>query len=330
MELSAVSNEASTDGRPPWIVMGIRSAIPRQGNSVRGMNEKAARTFLLTHARIIDRRLAEIYLDGAANVEPVVHALEAYRNADGGFGHGLEGDALAPESQPLAVDTAFALVDDLGAHTGASFADLVTPTFTFLQAVSSPDGGLPIVLPSVAAYPRAEHWGDGEFPPGLNPTAAIVARARLLGPPHPWLDTAGAFCRRALEIPGSVADAHTALCVLRLFETDPDRAWAEDEYDKLGARLTDLALFQPMPDAGYGLTPLQFAPSPHSPRRRFFASESIDAHLDALEKAQQDDGGWPLTWPLTWLPPGPTALANWRGIATLEALRVLRAYGRIS
>jgi hypothetical protein len=77
---------------------------------------------------------------------------------------------------------------------------------------------------------------------------------------------------------------------------------------------------------GYGLTPLQFAPTPDSPRRRFVASESIDAHLDTLERAQRDDGGWPITWQ----PPGPTALAGWRGIATLDALRVLRAYGRIS
>ena len=326
MELPAVSNgPAGPDAAADREENGSRPS-PRQSPSVPGMNEKPARTFLLTHARIIERRLAEIYLDGATDVEPVSHALEAYRNADGGFGHGLESDALAPESQPLAVDAAFALFDDLAAHTGASFADAVATTIPFLQAVSSPDGGLPIVLPSVAAYPRAEHWGDGVFPPGLNPTAAIVARARHLGSPHPWLDAAAAFCRRALGTPGSVSDAHTALCVLRFFETDPDRAWAEGEYDKLGASLTDLAHFQPMPGAGYGLTPLQFAPSPHSPRRRFFASESIDAHLDALEKAQQDDGGWPITWQ----PPGPTAQANWRGVVTLDALRVLRAYGRIS
>ena len=289
------------------------------------MNEAAARTFLLTHARIIERRLAEIYLDGAADVGAVVHALEAYRNADGGFGHGLEGDALAPESQPLAVDTAFALVDDLAAHTGASFAEFVAATIPFLRAASSPEGGLPIVLPSVAAYPRAEHWGDGVFPPGLNPTIAIVARARLLGPPDPWLDTAAAFCRRALEIPGSVGDAHTALCVLRFFETEPDRTWADDEYDKLGKRLADLELFQSMPGPGYGLTPLQFAPTPHSPRRRFFSSESINAHLDALERGQQADGGWPISWE----PPGPSSMAGWRGVVTLDALRVLRAYGRI-
>lgn len=97
------------------------------------MDVKAARTFLLTHARIIERRLAEIYLDGATDVEPVLHALEAYRNADGGFGHGLEGDALAPESQPLAVDTAFGLLDDLADHTGASFADAIATTIPFLR-----------------------------------------------------------------------------------------------------------------------------------------------------------------------------------------------------
>ncbi|HEY6738688.1 MAG TPA: hypothetical protein VI076_07535 [Actinopolymorphaceae bacterium] len=289
------------------------------------MDENAARTFLLTHARILERRLAEIYLDGSTDVEPVRHALEAYRNADGGFGHGLESDALAPQSQPLAVDAAFAVLDDLAAHTKATFADAVAATIPFLQSVSAADGGLPIVLPSVARSPRAAHWGDGVFPPALNPTAGIVARARLLGPPHPWLEDASEFCRRALATPEAVQDAHTALCVLRFLETSPDRAWADGLYDELGGRLTGLRLFQPMPGEGYGLTPLDFAPTPDSPRRRFFTSESVEAHLDALAQAQQDDGGWPVTWE----PPGPSAVAAWRGVRTLEALRVLRAYGRI-
>ena len=36
------------------------------------------------------------------------------------------------------------------------------------------------------------------------------------------------------------------------------------------------------------------------------------------------DGGWPITWE----PPGAASALDWRGIETLRALRILRAYGR--
>jgi hypothetical protein len=44
-----------------------------------------------------------------------------------------------------------------------------------------------------------------------------------------------------------------------------------------------------------------------------------------LAAQQQDDGGWPVrrrAWP-------PGSAAVWRAIVTVEALRTLRAYGRI-
>jgi len=47
----------------------------------------AAREFVHTHGRVLERRL----LDGAPPAD-VVDALLPYRNPDGGFGHGLEPD----------------------------------------------------------------------------------------------------------------------------------------------------------------------------------------------------------------------------------------------
>jgi hypothetical protein len=69
-----------------------------------------------------------------------------------------------------------------------------------------------------------------------------------------------------------------------------------------------------------------FAPRPDSLARRLFTDEIIDAHLDALVAAQQEDGGWPINWQV-WTP--ATGL-EWRGWATIEALKTLRAYGRLS
>lgn len=297
----------------------------------------AARHFLRTHARVPELRLAELYFDTPTDATPalaVMSALSGYRNSDGGLGHGLEPDVRSPASQPLAVDFCFELLDDLLEHAGDDelicqiAADTVAASIPYLDSVAGAEGEVPIVLPTIAAYPRAEHWGDGQFPAGLNPTAGLVARARILGRiDHPWIDRAAEWCRDQLAKPDAVTDAHTALGVLRFYEAVPeqDRDWAGPAYLELGKRLTDLALFQPYPYEGYGLTPLQFAPRPESPRRRFFRDDAIEAHLDALAQGQAGDGGWTISW----TPPGPESWLAWRGIQTLHALRTLYAYGRV-
>jgi hypothetical protein len=298
--------------------------------TVNTANTAAARTFLLTHARVIEIRLAEFAFDGSARAaHAAIAGLEAYRNADGGFGHGLEPDALVPDSQPLAVDTAFDVLASIAAATDdpdlrRRAADSARATLGYLDAAAAPDGGLPIVLPSVAEFPRAEHWGDGVFPPGLNPTAKILANARILGLEHPWMERAAGFCRSAIDRLDHPTDAHTALCVLPFLETEPDHEASGKAYTRILEHLDELALFKPMPGPGYGLTPLDFAPGPDSPRHGFIDAAAAEAHLDALAGAQLDDGGWPISW----TPPGPGPVMAWRGVATLNALRVLRAYGR--
>src|SRR5260221_9602165 len=76
--------------------------------------------------------------------------------------------------------------------------------------------------------------------------------------------------------------------------------------------------------AGVPGTPLDLAPTPDALLCPVFDSDVIQAHLDALEQDQQDDGGWPINWD----PPSPAAAPEWRAWKTLEALRRLRAYGR--
>jgi hypothetical protein len=295
------------------------------------VNTTAARTFLRTHARIVEIRLAEFTLDGVTEAaSAAIAGIEAYRNPDGGFGNGLEADALAPASQPLAVDAAFGILTDIAESTEdrairKHAAETARATLDYLHSVADSDGGLPIVFPSVAEFPRAGHWGDGVFPAGLNPTAKLVSSARALGLDHPWMNRATQFCRSAIDRLEPGTDAHTALCVVPFLETELDREASRKAYEELLAQADQLALFKPMPGPGYGLTPLDFAPSPSSPRRKFFPTEAIEAHLDDLVSAQQDDGGWPISW----TPPGPRSVLAWRGAVTLNALRVLRANDRI-
>jgi hypothetical protein len=72
-------------------------------------------------------------------------------------------------------------------------------------------------------------------------------------------------------------------------------------------------------------TPLEFSPWPGSRSRRLFDAEAIERDLDALAAGQRDDGGWTVGFP-AW---HPVAGHEWRGIATVHAVRVLRANGRL-
>jgi hypothetical protein len=59
--------------------------------------------------------------------------------------------------------------------------------------------------------------------------------------------------------------------------------------------------------------------------------EAVEANLDYLIGEQGGDGAWAPTWnwgglfPEAW----PQARRDWQGVLTLDALKVLRAFGRI-
>jgi hypothetical protein len=259
---------------------------------------------------VLERRLfARLYENGDA--DGVVAAVVAYRNADGGFGHGLEPDKLAPQSQPLDIQFALQRLTE----AGAGGRELGTAACDFLASVADERGLVPIVLPSVADYPRAAHWGDGNFPAGLNPTVAIVGYLHGLGVEHPWLTQVTATCLEALESE-KLTEAHEIYAASIFVERV---AGADRLAPRLAEALPEASWFLADPSGeGYGVPPTKFP-------REWFEDALYDAHLERLESEQQDDGGWPVAWE----PPGPGSLAAWRAILTLEALATLRANGRL-
>jgi hypothetical protein len=253
--------------------------------------------------------------------EAVVSCLRGYQNPDGGFGHALEPDKRAPDSQPLDVQFALQTLD------AVDLADpgMLVRACDFLDSVADETGAVPIVLPSLAAYPRAAHWGDGEFPPSLSPTVAIVGLLYRFAVEHPWRERAAEYCFGALEREPPT-DAHAIRDALVVLEHAPESKRAEKLIARVVGDLRGADYFlADADDERYGLRPLAFAPTPASRWRTLFGDDEINAHLDALAAEQEDDGGWPLRWQ----PPSEAARCEWRGIETLQALRVLVAYERV-
>src|SRR5829696_9134874 len=105
----------------------------------------AAETFVLANARLLDRHRLAALLHGAP-VAPVLDALRAYRNPDGGFGHALEPDVRAPESEPAAVLHALEVLAGIDALDDP----MVTDAAAWIAAIAAlrgridADGSIPV------------------------------------------------------------------------------------------------------------------------------------------------------------------------------------------
>jgi hypothetical protein len=280
----------------------------------------AARTFIYRNGRVLDRRLFAAVFEGAP-ADGVAEALRAYRNADGGFGHGLEPDKRVPSSNPLDTETAFEAMDTAG-HVDR---DLVVGACDWLATVADDSGLVPLVFEDMLEYPHAEHWDQIPLTAGVNPTAGLVALLWKWGIEHPWRAAATAGIWKTIDDKVS-NEAHDIKETLRFLEHQPDRGRAEATLPRVVARFAESTLLQLEPKPGeYGVTPLQLAPWPDSAWRKLFTPEVIEAFLDQLQAAQQPDGGWPITW----VPAGEGGVYEWRAWVTIDALRVLRAAGRL-
>ncbi|MCC3763125.1 hypothetical protein K3N28_08585 [Glycomyces sp. TRM65418] len=281
----------------------------------------AAERYLILNARLIDRaRFAYRFHDGP--VSPVLHAVRAYQNPDGGFGSAIEPDLRGTGSQPQGVETALWALDDVGAFDEA----IVLSACAWLEANSTEEGGVPWVLPSVVDDERAPWWQpQGESPPAaLNPTAPVVGLLHAHGVAHPWIGPATEFCWRTIAELTEI-EAYDARCVLAFLERVPDRERAEAEFRRLREPLRAAAAIDPDAE-GHVHTPLDLAPRPEALGRALFSDDEIDLHLDVLIDAQNEDGGWAPNFPM-WT---PVVAHEWGGHLTAANLRTLKAYGRIA
>jgi hypothetical protein len=284
----------------------------------------AARGFMATHARVLDRRRFELLL-GDGDPDAILAAVDGYRNPDGGYGWGLEPDLRAPESQPGGALHAFeAFADAAPARSPHAVA-----LCDWLESVTLPDGGLPFALPVTDASGSAPFWANADpTVSSLQITAYVAAVAHRVGDPEvnaqPWLPRATDYCLAAI---GELGDDPFALAVTASFgfldavhDTRPEAAAL---LERLGALIPEsgrLAVRGGKADESVG--PLDFAPYDGA-ARRLFAPELIDAELDRLADGQRDDGGWTVDFQSY----SPAAELEWRGYATVRAVSILQRNG---
>ncbi|MDF5752773.1 hypothetical protein [Spongiactinospora sp. TRM90649] len=277
-----------------------------------------AERHLLGTARLIDRfRFAAMFGDGPS--EPVLAALRLYQNPDGGFGNALEPDLRGAGSQPEPVEVALWILSEVNALDDP----MVPAACDYLARITTRDGGVPFVLPSVRETPRAPWWETPDDPPGsLVPTASIAGLLTAGGVENPWLAPATAFCWDRIAAIRETTP-YEARAVVTFLERAADRERAEREFARLREAILATVTLDPGA-TGDAHLPLDFAPRPGG--LPLFDADVLDRHLDALIEAQSPEGGWTFGW-AAWAPAtGP----EWDGYITMARLATLRAYGRVS
>jgi hypothetical protein len=279
---------------------------------------ESAQTFILSNARLLERHLFAFHFQ-QGDPDRVRTALLAYQNTDGGFGNALEPDKRTASSQPIDQEIALRVLDDIAFDTRVALQ-----ICDFLETITTEEGGVPFVLPTVRDAPRAEWWNTDldEPPASINPTASIAGLLHKYEIRHPWLDRATDYCWKYIEHL-QINSGHDFLCVQLFLEYMPDRERAERAFERISAQLIAGEHITYDPSAnGYVFMPLTYAPSPHNISRRLFDKTTIQTHLAALASKQQMDGGWPISWPAV----SPACELEYRGIVTLNALKTLKAY----
>jgi hypothetical protein len=137
---------------------------------------------------------------------------------------------------------------------------------------------------------------------------------------HRWLSRATEHCLERIAAMDGPSMAIEFRFVLQLLDALDARA--ASELERLGRFLPASGMMAVAGGAeGEMMRPLDFSPEPDRPLRALLAADVIAGDLDRLAAAQAPDGGWSVDWKVY----SPAAALEWRGEATVRALKILKA-----
>ena len=230
---------------------------------------EAARQHLFDDGRPLDQARFRFFFEKGEAAD-VVAELARFQNPDGGFGHGLEPDLRTPVSSAIATATGCGVLRQVGALPTEAFVECAIAYFA--DSYHAARQRWPIVPPAVEEAPHAPWWTHAEIEQNfagslVNPTASIVGYLydypTLTSPPL-LSDVTAALVAR-LERAADEMEMHDLQCWIVLAEASNLPALLRQQ---VGAKLRRAAQAtverDPQKWTGYGLPPLEVAPTPDS------------------------------------------------------------------
>ncbi|HEY2823613.1 MAG TPA: prenyltransferase/squalene oxidase repeat-containing protein [Candidatus Acidoferrum sp.] len=295
-----------------------------------------AKAFINRTGRPLDRARLRFHFEQGSRDE-VIAELAKFQNPDGGFATYLESDSRWTGSSPNGTRVALKILSDVKAPPQDP---RVQAAVKYLLATFDKSTGTWRALPKEAnSAPHAPWWNVHEDTGKCDVDSPVFPTAALAGylQPYDALLPPG-FLKRITDsslkyladspVKMQMSDIDMLTELVRLLP--PDHPQHEASIQKLRAALNTVVERDPQKWTTYGIQPLSFIDSVHSPFYPGLEKEA-DANLDYILRTQKEDGGWALNWswsdsdPVAW----KTAEREWRALLTLEKLERLEGFHRI-
>ena len=268
-----------------------------------------ARDFVYRRGTLLERALfAWLFEDGS--LERLHQIILCYKNPDNGFGHGLEHDLKAPQSNPLALEYLLGVIK----HTGIPPGSLFTGAADWVEAQMDERGDLRNP-PETRLYPLEAWWREDG---GQTMPDSIVGNLIHIGCATPSLIEKTKAWALDSYSPRKIRENEWLFMAYHAF----DFFFAIDDFpdlDNLRRATIDniVACAEAAPRNQFDSLFI-FAPKPDSTIARALPSGLLDRFLDALSMAQQEDGHWL----------DQHTLPQWYPMTTINVLLALKRYGR--
>lgn len=268
-----------------------------------------ARQFVYRHGTLLERALYAWLFEGGS-LERLHQIILCYKNPDGGFGHGLEHDLKAPQSNPLALEYLLGAMRHTGVPPGKVFAG----TAEWVEAQMDEKGDLRNP-PETRDYPLEPWWREKG---GQTMPDSIVGNLMRFGCATPALIDKAKTWALANYTPDTIRQNEWLFMAYHAF----DFFFAIDDLrdlERFRKATVDniVACALAAPENQYDSI-FVFAPTPESEIAAALPAGFLDRCLDTLSKAQQDDGRWL----------DQHNLPQWYPMTTINVLLALRRYDR--
>lgn len=268
-----------------------------------------ASDFVHRRGTLFERALFD-YLFAGGSGERVQAIIMCYKNPDGGFGHGIEHDIKAPQSNPLALEYLLTVMK----HTGIEPGAILEGASDWVESQMDEAGDLRNP-PEAREYPIAPWWqGTG----GQMMPDSIVANLTYFG------------CAKQSLVQKTkrwVAKTHTLESIranewLFMAYHTVDFFFTIDEFPDLAlfrqATIENVVECAKKAPAGQYDSLFAFAPTPDSIIAKALPAGLLQRYLDVLENVQTEDGCWV----------DQHDLQQWWPITTINVLLALQRFGR--
>ena len=268
-----------------------------------------ARDFVYRNGTLLERALfAWLFDDGS--LERVHQIILCYKNPDKGFGHGLEHDLKAPQSNPLALEYLLGVVKYCDIPPGALFAGAAD----WVEAQMNADGSLRNP-PETRAYPLEWWWRESG---GQTMPDSIAGNLIHFGAATPSLIEKTKAWALDHYSPRKIRENEWLFMAYHAF----DFFFALDDFPDLEqmrrATVDNIIACAEAAPANQFYSLFAFAPGPDSLVARALPAGLLDRFLDALSEGQQEDGHWL----------DQHNLPQWQPMTTINVLLALKRYGR--